>query len=231
MKKVCVLNYSGNVGKSIVSKHIIQTIIPDARLVQVETRNATEEANNSVKLNAQYFDKIQEEILIEDKVILDVGSSNIDEFIEGVDKFAGSLDDFDLFVVPVVSDEKIQKDSIQTIILLIEELNVPKEKIRIIFNRTKTNVDEEFRAFIGACNELGIKYDLRAVMPETDLFTKMKEGDTLTNILNDKTDYKTLIKKEKSRSKKLAYSRKLMLPMMARSIQEKVDNIEEYLNG
>jgi energy-coupling factor transporter ATP-binding protein EcfA2 len=230
--KTCVLNLSGNVGKSTIAKHVLGHVSPESKIILVESRNSTENGKNTVMINGESFDRIQEELLIEENVIIDVGASNIDEFVEGIELYSGSVDDIDRFIVPVTPEGKIREDTVETILLLINELNVPTEKIRIVFNRTTTKIDLEFSDFIAVCEELGIKLNLDAALPESDFFEKIRDTEqTIKTIVSDKTDYRKKIKDAKTREDKLIFAEQILLPRLALGIQKKVEIIGDYING
>ena len=46
-----------------------------------------------------------------DDAIIDVGASNVEEFIKSMQQYDGSHEEFDYFVVPVVKEKKQQSEN------------------------------------------------------------------------------------------------------------------------
>ncbi|HDQ6531952.1 TPA: transcriptional regulator, partial [Escherichia coli O75:H8] len=76
--RIAVLNYSGNVGKTTISQHMLLPRL-NYEILRIETLNSDGEGNGQ-KMAAEDFDKIFNTILNLDDVIIDVGSSNIETF-------------------------------------------------------------------------------------------------------------------------------------------------------
>ena len=89
--------------------------------VAVETVNSdVTESEGVILLKGRDFIAIQEEMQLNDRVIFDIGSSNAEEFLKGMSLYSGSIDDFDLFVIPATPDEKSKRDTITSVDTLIE---------------------------------------------------------------------------------------------------------------
>jgi hypothetical protein len=135
--KIAVINFSGNVGKSTVVRHMLAPRMPQAEVRAIESINA-DDANGAAQktLRGEEFGKLYAWLLSVDDAVVDVGASNVEDFIGLMSDYEGSQDVFDLYVVPTVPDAKQQKDTRST----IEELaafNVEPSKIRLLFNRVK----------------------------------------------------------------------------------------------
>ena len=65
-------------------------------------------------------------------------------------RYSNSHEEFDYFVVPVVKERKQQVDTMNTIRALAE-LGIPKNKIRLVFNKVDTNdsIEEDFTHIFG----------------------------------------------------------------------------------
>ncbi|WP_455289744.1 hypothetical protein [Cupriavidus necator] len=123
--KIAVMNYSGNVGKSTLTRHLLAPRLPDAEVIAVETVNADESAQGGhVQIPATAFDALQQRWLLADEVIVDVGASNVEQFVARMAESEGSHEDFDLFVIPTVAEDKQMRDTRKTIDTLFE-LGVP----------------------------------------------------------------------------------------------------------
>lgn len=62
----------------------------------------------------QYGELLEALSLVEDAVV-DVGASNIEEFIKLMKQYRGSHEDFDFIVIPTVGTTKQMRDTIATI--------------------------------------------------------------------------------------------------------------------
>src|SRR5699024_3161 len=111
--KIAIMNFSGNVGKSTIAKHLLLPRMKGAELISVETINADENDGESVK--GREFGALSEQLMLTDEAVIDVGSSNVEEFIRLMDQYKGSHEDVDFFLIPVVKDSKQMRDSISTI--------------------------------------------------------------------------------------------------------------------
>ena len=71
-RKIAVLNFSGNVGKSTLAKHLLAPMMDNCPVVSVETINA--DAASETLITGSQFGQLQEDMLLQDQVIVDVGS-------------------------------------------------------------------------------------------------------------------------------------------------------------
>src|SRR5690606_34843585 len=111
--KVAVINFSGNVGKSTVAKHLLLPRMPGAEFVAVESINSDEGDGEVVR--GKQFGQLQEQLLMIDSAVIDIGASNVEDFVKLMQRYRGSHEDFDYFVVPAVKESKQIKDTIATI--------------------------------------------------------------------------------------------------------------------
>ena len=81
--KVAVINFSGDVGKTTVARHLLLPRITGAEIIAVES------------------------------AVVDIGASNVEELLALMQRYRGSHEDFDCFVVPTVAALKQQQDTIR----------------------------------------------------------------------------------------------------------------------
>lgn len=143
--KICVLNLSGNVGKSTLAVHLLAAYTPGARILSVESINAS--ATQQVRgldveeLGASRFKEILRELMQGEDVIVDVGASNVAAFMAEMKRFKSAVGEFDWVLVPTVPALKQQLDTIATIDWL-HELGLDGRKVRVIFNQYSTDAQD-----------------------------------------------------------------------------------------
>lgn len=225
-RKIVVLNFSGNVGKTTITTHLLAPRIPNAQVVSIETINSGGESD--VKVRGKAFGQLQEDLQSINSAIIDVGASNIEDVIKLMAQYQGSHEDFDFFIVPVVPKEKQQIDTISTIKALAK-LGVPAQKIRVVFNMVDPSEEpEHLFSGIRAFHEKEKKFTLcmDAVMHTNEVFAKLKASKlTMTEVLNDDTDYKAQIKTAKSSEEKTKYAELLSIKRLASGVVTELDSV------
>ena len=63
------------------------------------------------KMKGKKYGSLVEELMKLDDAIIDVGASNVEEFIKLMQQYDGSHEEFDYFVVPVVKEKKQQSEN------------------------------------------------------------------------------------------------------------------------
>ncbi|HED3891522.1 TPA: transcriptional regulator [Morganella morganii] len=206
--KTIVINNSGNVGKTTICQNLLLPRLPDSEVIRVETLNDDGESTGE-KLGADQFDEIFESILSNDNVIVDVGASNVEMFSHKLkNEFVGSHSFIDYFIIPVTPEEKQQRDTIATIIMLLN-LGVDDDKIKVVFNRVnpKKDIQSQFSTLINSdkLEFLGYKFDnLNTGINNAGLFESLKKADIDYSIIRDISSEKLeeQIKNEEDKKKK-----------------------------
>lgn len=139
---VATINFSGNVGKSALAKHLLLPRIPGAEIIAIESINSDDNGDDTSTIRGRDFGSLQEELLVMDKAIIDIGASNVEDVMKLMTQYRGSHDDFDLFVIPAVKDSKQTKDTIATIEAL-KAIGVPAKKIKVVLNKVEVDDDIE----------------------------------------------------------------------------------------
>ena len=222
--KIAVVNFSGNVGKSTLARHLLAPRLPSAVMVAVETINA--DGAGEVTVKGSDFGRLQEDLLLEDSAIIDVGASNIEQFMSLMHMYRGSQEDFDLFVVPCVPELKQQRDTVECVKAL-SDLGVASSKIWIVFNMVEagSQVEEIFEPVIRFVQTEGkCRLDVRATIRKNEVFAKLRGlPDTLQSILDDPRDFKAEIKKASLPEERLVLAEKLSIQRLAKGVQENLD--------
>lgn len=204
MKKICVLNLSGNVGKSTLAVHLLAAFMPGAKIVSVETINASNatsvESVEVEEMAASRFKEIFREVMLNDDVIVDVGASNVASFMSEMTRFKSSVGEFDLVIVPTVPADKQQKDTIATIDWL-HRLGIDGRKVRVVFNQYSTDtldpVELIYSQVIGYGQSPDGKnkavYEPHAVVAQNEIYETVKgTRKTIMELATDATDWKAL---------------------------------------
>lgn len=230
-RKILVLNYSGNVGKTTWAKSILLPRL-HAQLFNVETVNDTD--SNDPKIRARQFAQLMEAISVLDNAVVDVGASCVEQFLNEMEDYVGSHDDFDYYVVPCTEPLKQQRDTVATIEALAR-LGVPPSKIRVGFNNVErdTVIEQTFNGLF-EYQRTHKKFQIypEAVVRSTDLFAKLRTaGLGMREVLADERDFKQLQSKAASREEKLQWTMKLNLQRLAIGVDRQLDHVFDTILG
>ncbi|EGQ8399445.1 StbB family protein [Vibrio parahaemolyticus] len=227
--KICVINFSGNVGKSVVSQHLLKPRLENSEIIAVESINS--DGTNDEKIKGKRFSDIMDKVMEHDNAIIDVGASNVEEFIQQMNKAIGSHEEFDYFVVPTIFKNKQITDTVATIEAL-EEMGIEKERIRVLFNLINEDIilRKDFAAIFENDDLAVVNHN--CVIQENELFNRLHEVENFTSIadlVNDQTDYRALIQQTDDKSERLIYSRRLGLRRLATGVERMLDNTYKQL--
>lgn len=132
--KVAVINFSRNVGKTTVARHLLAPRTAGAEIIAVESINSDD--GQTQALRGRQFGELQEYLQTVDNVVVDIGASNVKDPLALMRKYRGSHEDFDYFVIPTVPALKQQQDTIATLAEL-DRLGVPVAKLKVVFNQVE----------------------------------------------------------------------------------------------
>lgn len=229
--KVAVLNYCGTVGKTTIAAHVLAPRMKDARIYAVETINETagDLGLDIEKMKGDRFGKLYKQLLMADDAIIDVGASNVEEFIDRMIKFEESHTEFDYFLIPVTSGGKEQKETLKTIQALAG-VGVEASKIRVVFNRVDTDVIDEFAPIIGyAKTTKACIANPAAAIYENEVFDLLSaKKTTIAAVVTDETDYKALLKgldRETDKKKASHYADMHAVKGLARGVNRQLDAV------
>ncbi|MCL1574876.1 StbB family protein [Xanthomonas nasturtii] len=228
--KIAVMNFSGNVGKSTVARHLLAPRIEGAQVIAVETINSDGSDDEAYK--GRQFGELQEELLLLDAAVVDVGASNVEAFLAAMSQYRNAHEDFDFFVVPTVPKAKQLRDTISTIEAL-SDLGVPAKKIRLVFNQVE--VDETVERLFAPLVEYQAQrknFTIRpdAVMHVNDIYARLNHGsEGIREVLNDQTDYKEKIKTAANAEEKLHFAQLLSVKRLAAGVDEELNAVFKTL--
>jgi hypothetical protein len=222
--KLAVINFSGNVGKTTVARHLLAPRIPGCQVVAVESINADD--GQPVTIRGRQFAQLQEFLQSVDNVVVDIGASNVEELLKLMRRYRDSQEDFDGFVVPTVPARKQQQDTAATLAELAR-IGVAPERLRLVFNQVDDDnpIERAFDTLLAYCASSGV------AMPRPAAFVSFNEvyalvrgtGQSLAELAADRTDYKAEIAKAGTQPDKLALAQRLATQRLARGVIPELD--------
>lgn len=228
--KILIMHNSGNVGKSLITREVFyQNFDGDNKMVlEIESRNASS-SNFNMQVIRIDFDKptvlqdLTQYGIIYDDFILDIGSSEIKDFLHAIEKTKEILDEFDIIVVPTIKDQKIIPDTKKT--MMVIRLLGYEDKMQVLFNRVSnpSTIEEDFESlFTWAKKEKFILNPNLYLSDYTESTNDLiKEKQLSSELLNDETDYRALAiryHQEGEAEKSRKASNKLLTQRIAKSL-------------
>lgn len=226
--KIVVLNYSGSVGKTMATSHVFAPRIPEAEIIAVETTNesAADLGLDVEQIRGEQFGRLFRKLLMAESAIVDVGASNIEDFLAELIKYDEAHREVDHYVLPVVSSGKAQRETIKTIQALTQ-IGVPTERVRVLFNRVDADVKEEFAPIFGyAIQAGGFMANPEAAIFENEIFDLLaNKRTTIKEILADETNYRQKLRETDRNDKKRIsqLSDMVALQALARPVDRQLD--------
>lgn len=203
--KRAVLNFSGNVGKSTIAQHLLLPRMPGAEYIAVESINSDESDGQTVR--GKQFGQLNEQLMMVDSAIIDIGASNIEDYIKLMAQYSGSHEDVDQYIVPVVKENKQIVDTIKTIRALTV-MGVPAQKIHVIFNKLETDetVDEVFYPIFAFWEDTkSFTLNPKAVVIHSELYQRLRAYKTsIPALLEDTTDWKAALRAPETKAQAAA---------------------------
>jgi hypothetical protein len=226
--KVAVLNFSGNVGKTTLAVNLLKPRMRDAPVYAIESLNSGDagEGINVEKMRGRHYGELQERLMTLDSAIVDVGASNVEEFLKLMQQYHGSHEEFDYFIVPTVKEKKQMADTVNTIRVL-SSIGVPRQKIRIVFNMVEMDdvIEDEFAPLFGlAESEKSFTLNPKAVVYANEVFDKLKEiGKSLVEVDTDATDYRARLRELRGGDETESYIKMVAIKRLAVTATKNLD--------
>jgi len=222
--KIAVINFSGNVGKTTVARHLLAPRIPGCQVVAVESINADD--GQPMTIRGRQFAQLQEYLQTVTDLVVDVGASNVEDLLALMRRYCGSHEDFDGFVVPTVPARKQQQDTTATLAELAR-IGVPATRLRLLFNQVEDDgpIEQVFETLLAYCAVSGVVQPRTAAcMRHNEVYAQVRgTGRSLLELAADTTDYKAEIAKVTSASEKLALAQRLATRRLARGVVPELD--------
>ena len=231
--KCMVLNSSGNVGKTTITRELLYPFMQSPKIFEIETVNSSSNHFSGIDVEKitsfENFEDLYLKIIENENLILDIGASNLSNFMTKLSEFAGIETLFDFFIVPTTPDDKIATDTARTI-LYLKSLGIENEKIKVVFN--KADKIEKFNILLLQEQKLDYKFNKYLFVPESKLFAELGLlRCTIRDVYNEDVDtYKNEILNA-PQNEKLRIIKKDLANRMAVAIYPKLKLVYEILTG
>ena len=199
--KILMIHNSGNVGKSLITREVFyQNFDGNNKMVlEIESRNASS-SNFNMNVVRIDFDKpsalqdLTQYGIIYDDYGLDIGSSEIKDFLSAIEKTTEILDEFDLIIVPTIKDQKIIPDTKKT--MMVVRLLGYEYKMQVLFNRVTnpSTIEEDFESLFSWARKEKFALNSNLYLANYTESTNdlIRQKLLSSEILQDETDYRAL---------------------------------------
>lgn len=227
--KIAIVSMVGNIGKSTIAANMLLPRLNNPKFFSIETINSGAEMDGVEveKMKGKNFGELTDELMRLDSAIVDVGATNFADFMKLMQQFSGSQEEFDYFIIPVVKDEKCQRDTVKTLRQL-KALGVEKKRIRVVFNQVDIDdeIEDDFAPIFGLCeSEKCATVNKRAVVYKNEVFERIKSaGIPLGEISKNEIDYRAKLREAKTEDEKDAAIEMIQLKRLAVSANANLDD-------
>jgi MinD-like ATPase involved in chromosome partitioning or flagellar assembly len=225
--KAAVLNYTGTVGKTTIAAHMLAPRM-NAPVIAIESINETAStAGVEVdKIRGDKFKEIFKKMMEVPDAIIDIGASNVEDFLTGMTKFEDSHLEIDYYIVPVTSGTKEQRETMN-IIDVLSEFGIPADRIRVIFNRVDSDAAEEFAPIFNYAKKTGkCTVNPDAAIFENELFDMLAiKKMTVSALMADDTDYRAKSREEKDAKLRSQYQDMYIMKSLAKSVNRNLNEV------
>lgn len=223
--KVAVLNYSGNVGKTTIAKHLLMPRMgADCEWLPVESINMGGDAQTNFR--GREFKDVLKRVEKLTNAVVDIGSSNIETAFEQLRKMGDAHEAFDFFVIPTVAAEKQQADTMKIVTDMLD-MEIPPERIKIVFNQVPdgTNFQRVFGALVTMLKDLDVEASSSAVIYENDAFGLLTPSQTIEDAICNGRDIRAEIAATKNPELREVLASELIASRLAKGVQKEMDRV------
>lgn len=235
MKKVAVINFSGNVGKSSIARYLLAPRM-ECDVINVESINdAGSDKKSIATVRGKEISALRDYLLKKDSLVVDIGASNVEDFVDGILEYQDGIDDFEYFVVPTVPAAKQQMDTVTTIRELID-MGVDQDRIILIFNQFDKRGGPIARQYKLVCDnviqENLCKLNEDAIVPTHSFFEAFQnEPRSLDEVVHDDANYREMISETDDDSLKTEYVRKIGMKSLAMGITKELNQVYSAISS
>lgn len=227
--KIAVLNYAGGVGKTTVVNNLLKPRMQDTPVIAIETIN-DDGGETQIKIKGKEYGMLQDELLMNDRLIVDIGASNIEETMRMMSQYKGSHEDFNYFILPIVPDGKEQIDTISAIGAL-KKMGVPAKKIKVLFNKVDDidKIEEDFYLIIEYLQTVKMPVPKTGI-EKNEVYDELRHRKhTISELLN-MTDLRDQLRQAKDRSEKKSIANLIGLQRLATTANDNLDEVFKDLS-
>lgn len=229
---VVVANYSGGIGKTAITNNLLVPRMPGVKVFGIETVNSGYEGKKAY--SGDEARAVLTQVLVAMQtgpVIIDVGASNADRFFDELAKLKPILSKVTAFLVPTIPQPRVITDTLNTIQDIIEKLDVPAEKIFVVFNKvpSKIKVEEAFAGLLKTAKSLKFNCIEQTIDLDETFVDANKMKKTIDEIAND-IDYLEALSTVGPELLE-HYSEMSIMQINARDLQRKMDAIFDKLGA
>lgn len=222
--KIAVLNFSGNVGKTTIAKNLLLPRLADTPYLAIETINDDGANSDDIKVKGKDYSVVQEELLMNDNLIVDIGSSNVEQALTSIAKLNGSHNDYDYFLLPTVASLKEQIDTNATMLDLLE-LGVSNDKIRLVFNKVEEAEKlTQFEKVIKQAEMLKIRVPTIGIQ-DNEVYSQLRELEISMQDLLAIDNLQEKIKQEIDKEKKRKIVKLKVVQSLAQTAHANLDEV------
>lgn len=226
--KIALLNFSGNVGKTTIATSLLMPRLPNTPYLAIETIN--DGAAGEKQVAAEDYGALLDDLVFEDNMVVDIGSSNVENTLKKIQQYADSHEEFDYFLIPTIPGVKWQVDTKSTIVEL-SKMGIKPNKIRLVFNfvTNQNKLDDDFEMVIDAAKRAKIR--IPTVGIETnEVYEKLKLLNLSMDDLLKDTDLRAKARTETDVTKKREMIAKMNLQRLAMTAKKNLDEVFKDLS-
>ncbi len=160
-------------------------------------------------------------------MVVDVGASNVDDFLQRMTQTRRSRQLLDYFVIPVMPGTKQERDAVATVEALAE-IGAPASKVVVIGNRLEstTTLANAFAAVHAYIAEEKRAQLLPVTISDIEVYSRLAAQNlTLATVLADKVDHMAAMRAAKDPKQRLAAIQAFSLKGMAESAADELDEV------
>lgn len=230
MMNIVLLSYSGNAGKTTIARNLLAPRMPGATLVSVESINA--DGKEDLTLRGKQFGELLDAVALSEGVVVDVGASNVEDWLQHLAQTRRSHQLFDAFVVPTMPGAKQTRDAIATIEALAH-IGVPADKVKVILNGLDATypAGTAFAPLIAYLADTGRGRLVNAHISDSEIYGRLAAaGQTVDQVLAaNHADLERARLDATTPDERLAATRAISLYGMAESANDELDAVWEGL--
>ncbi|HEX6707787.1 MAG TPA: hypothetical protein VF169_23790 [Albitalea sp.] len=198
--KIAVINFSGNTGKSMLTKNMLVPLLAGAKRISIEDLNDPG-GRSDATITASVFPSLAAELnaFEDDKhFVLDIGASSAKEMIGHFTRLATTRSDIDVWIVPVTPVSKQCADTVNTVRRLME-IGVDPQRIVVVPNNITdlSQFELDFKRLGVAAAEMGFRLCDQGV-PNSKIYDMTRSAEeSLFDIAADETDYRDKLRHQR----------------------------------